>query len=285
MAKNFHPVIYTAPINLVSESEKKSSVQILIPIIYRLVYQVVDQIKAKNFPVDQFKLENKLRIGMSGKSGFYLLVNLKNMRCYLGETCNLGTRKADYTFALRETKAGNSSEKISRPIRNEISEKTSEIADFLWIPLLMISPNLYCFKNKQATPEKTLKKLQNEEKSSFLCEIENPVLTKLFEEQKISLYNTKTSSNFEKGHKFGGTKASGQPAKPIQMGKFAFESIACASQALGVHRKTIRLAKEKFLFELTTEVWLQWELSKKVTSENSLEFRTKYPNFYTENKK
>jgi len=281
----FHPVIYTTPINLVSESEKNSSIQILIPTIYGLVYQVVDQIKAKNFPTDTFKLTGVLRIGMTGKSGFYLLVNLNNMRCYLGETCHLTRRRANYMFGFREAMKGKSSRAIVATLRKEIFDNTATITDFLWIPLLVMPSGLYCFKNKEATPEKTVKKLQNEEKTSFLCEIKSSVLTKLFEEQKISLYNIQTGSTFVEGNKFGGSKNSGDPAKPIKIGKFAFESISCAAQALGVDRKTIRLAKEKFVFELTPKVWLQWEPSKKVTSENSAEFRTKSPNFYTETKK
>jgi hypothetical protein len=150
----------------------------------------------------------------------------------------------------------------------------------------MIPPTAFSFKQQKATPTKTIKELQNEEKTVFLCAIEEPVLDKLFEENKISLYNKKTSSKFLPGNKFGGAKGSGQPSKPLKIGEFAFESISCAANALGKDRKLIRIAiKKTMAVELTVESWTQWDPSKKVTSENAEEFRMKRPNFYEEAKK
>jgi len=75
------PVLYTqissTPLNLASDNEKDLVIQDLIDIVSKIIHQVVDQIKAKNFPTEKFALAKIVPIG--DISGFYLVVNLKKL--------------------------------------------------------------------------------------------------------------------------------------------------------------------------------------------------------------
>jgi hypothetical protein len=274
------PYVYTKPINLTSEVEKMLVIQELISLVYQLIYQVHNDLKNHKFsPISDFLLE-QVQIGSTNKSGFYLLINSSNAKVYFGETCNFSTRKADYSYSLRQAKTGKKKKKISANIIQEIVDNKAQVSDFLWIPLLMIEKKQYILKNQSTKSSENVQTVQNAQKSSFLREIETQVLTQLLEENQISLYNKQIGSVFTKGNKFGGSNTSGKPSIPVKINDFAFESILCAANALQVDRKTIRNKKNKFCFELTKEEWLNWNPSKKITHEIVDDFKTNYPNFY-----
>jgi len=284
------PVLYTqissTPLNLASDNEKDLVIQDLIDIVSKIIHQVVDQIKAKNFPTEKFALAKIVPIG--DISGFYLVVNLKNFKCYFGQSIQMGKRRSNYRTAFSKIHKGRKLP-ISNPgLKNDITTNAATIDDFLWIPLLLISRRTYRFKPPTANELAKWKKreiVENKAKTVFLCAIEEPILIKLKKENKISLYNAQTGSAFVIGNKAAQKFAGTQTEKPLSIMGFAFENTKCAAIALNRDPELIpffKSIKNSFVSELTADQWAEWDPSKKVSLENCRAFQIQHPNFYEE---
>jgi hypothetical protein len=198
------PFYYRPNILLVPNSIEKSISlnQEYTQIVQTTIDQVIDVFMAQRLPVEPFKIVTKRdrKSGMTGKSGFYLIFNLKNKKVYLGETINLATRKATYMQGMRESTFSNSNVSAEKAqeggyalsldkqlrkftIVKQVQLKISAIEDFIFVPVVISD-------NSQFRYLTTNEKAQRNDIDRFLLEIETMVLKRLIT-RGLNLYNQK----------------------------------------------------------------------------------------------
>ena len=146
------PFIFTDPLSL-KEFEFELSVKTVSSLINSLVSQILVQEEIFTSSSKVFSFERQASSHLTGKIGFYLVINKKNRKYYFGETTNLAQRKGEYNLALTNAANGtigsSSNRKISKAILDEFKsidgKNQYRKEDFIYIPLFSINETSLIF--------------------------------------------------------------------------------------------------------------------------------------------
>jgi hypothetical protein len=179
----YRPIIWIDPNSLEKSIELN---QEYIEIVKIMIDQVIDVFMKKKLLYEPFimRAEKDSKSGITNKSGFYLIFNIKEKGLYLGETRNFATRKATYMRDMREAIKHGTDETAILPssfqkqlakstIIKQVLLKQATVTDFIFVPVVI--SDSYQFRC-------TLKKEQvakSESIDQFLIHIETMILTQL----------------------------------------------------------------------------------------------------------
>jgi hypothetical protein len=174
--------------------------------------------------------------GLTHKAGLYLLFCPKTNKIYIGSTGDLAQRKGEHTQSIQNP---NAQRKIV-VIEQDIQKFNLGREDFQFVVITRINPVL----SAEIANECSDNIGNNDTKISFFyLMVEETILRILFKDPKINqfLYNSKTTSAFQKGNSGGAHGKGGAPKKPVANNFGAWESVSLAAKYNNnVSKKTIR---------------------------------------------
>jgi len=181
---------------------------------------VIHLLQADAFVLDDYGFgKNTINsLFLTEKAGFYLIINSKTKKNYLGSTSDLAQRKGEHR-------------------QNLIKKKRGKIKDFHFVPLLYFK----LFLNETLKDPSVSLKKQIANLLDF--EVEQPVLEYFLNPSNpfhYFFYNEKTIGQFQLGNTYGGSFKSGKKKQPVRFGNYAWESLSIVAQCFNKDRKTIR---------------------------------------------
>lgn len=235
MTNNFY--LYNQLIDLSTNLLISENAKLLYNIIKPLIENIIKEVLNKNFPFESFSFEKRKR-NLTKKAGFYLIINKRTSKFYLGSTSNLAQRKGEHKKNLTSPIRN---KKLSPTIRSELLE--GDFTDFFFVPVLAFYAN-----NVVVNENRNINKFLDEE-------VENLLLKDFISEDspyKSYFYNLTTIGTFQNKNKMGGTPQSGALDKPLCFENFTWESVSAAAFSLMVDRKTIRNKCNNDIFKFIT---------------------------------
>jgi hypothetical protein len=227
-------LLFNDKIDLSSPETPKTVGTKLLNLLKPIIDGVIQQINNNTFDYLSFTFNRKLHSGLTDHCGFYLIINEKTKKVYLGSTSDLAQRKGEHNKNLKNL----TSSKLSINLRKDRDKYGPE--SFYFVPLLRIP--FSNFEDLLMEPNSETKNTQRKIIAKFL---ETNVETLLLEfylnsENKDMFYNVKVIGEFQPFNTFGGSPNSGSPSKNVSFQNYAWESISSASKSLSVDRHTIR---------------------------------------------
>ncbi len=223
-------------IKLSTSEEKAQTALTFIEVLKPKIFLIIDEIRTNRFSYESFCFSRNSSSGLTRVSGFYLIVNQRTKKVYLGSTSNLAQRKGEHHAALFDpTKR----KKLLNTFKFDLDE--GQPTDFYFVPLLGISKE---FINGFFEPK--------EFRDYFDRQIEMPLLIEFLNENNpyhTFFYNVKTLGVFDIKNTYGGTPQSGLPSQAIFYENYAWESVTAAAICLNVSGKSIRNKREMGVFK------------------------------------
>jgi hypothetical protein len=258
----FSPQVFTEIVDLSSTETKKVAANQLIALVNVIINGVVEAVLSNNFDFSQHSFEKKRESGLTKNAGFYLIINKRNCKFYLGSSADLAQRKGEHHQAFTKKPTN-----LPTAMRNDLN--TGAADDFCYVPLLFFPLGTIQGITGKGTAKQQV--------SAFIDTwVEQPLLEVILQSSEASsFYNVKAVSTFVKGNRFGGAPNSGQPPAPCFFETYAWASVSAAAASFEVDRKSIR----NKMFAMTIEDFNNFPYVK-ITTETAPLFAVNYPTDY-----
>jgi len=258
------------PLDISSQPKKEIIKQKLLTELRPIIDSVISQVKNNSFDFTPYFFERNPNSGLTGKGGFYLIINKTNKKFYLGSTINLVQRKGEHKEGFSHLN------RISNPhIKADVIATSA--GDFYFVPILKFSCTNCVLPSD----------LGGKTKTGFISEfldtqVESTLLQGYLADDsslKDVFYNIAVVGRFTPGNTRGGTPQSGESRKPVSFnGECAWESQSAAAISLGVDRGTIRSKVNSGLLDvLSQDNYNNFPDNLKISSENARSYFSDKP--------
>lgn len=239
-------------INLYDSESKQTQGLLLQQKLMGLFQAVFEQVQNGTFDYTGYSFGRQIGSSLTYLAGFYMIINKSTKQVYLGCSHNLGQRKGEYGYNLKNNR------KVYGPMRADLAEHGAD--SFYFVPLCGITRQF--FPGLRA----------DEDVTGFLqTYVEGPALTELIAANspyKAKMYNAQTGNLFEPGNAGGGLNE-GLKLSPLRFGnEFAWPSLSLAAKCFNRDRTSIRKQRDKGNFVAISKEEFDAFEGVKITYEN-----------------
>lgn len=204
---------------------------LIISELKSLINNFLTEFKNNKLSLTGYSFERNSKSGLTGKAGFYFIVNPIQKKVSFGCCGDLAQRKGEYKRDLNNCANG---KKTKLPLSMREALNKGSILDFYFVPF-MLFPSI--IPNKQTLGTQT----EKQQISKFLSEhIEKPLLDYFLNLYPELFFNVKSTSDFQPDNLFQLRGSGGQTPTPIVFENYAWESKSAVADAFGVTTKAVR---------------------------------------------